>query len=138
MACAMIQQYIYLFQRLLWIMVLDPHQWIFALNHKRLTFRKGVKIHLGRTETDLCPVAALIDYINIRGNHHGPLFCFKTNKHCNQASFVTKLREIHPVLSQRIIVDIALGLGLQQQLPKWVFLITLFRCWADGRVLHIS
>ena len=60
---------------------------------KTYPFRKGVTIHLGRTETNLCPVAALTDYTNNRGNHHGPLFCFKTNKPCNRTSFVAKLRE---------------------------------------------
>ena len=37
-------------------------------------FRKGVHVFLGRTEDPLCPVAALLAYMAIRGRAPGPLF----------------------------------------------------------------
>ena len=37
-------------------------------------FRKGVDIFIGRTGTDLCPVAALLSYLSVRGSSLGPLF----------------------------------------------------------------
>ena len=37
-------------------------------------FRLGINIQLGRTRGDLCPVAALLSYIALRGLHPGPLF----------------------------------------------------------------
>jgi integrase len=36
-----------------------------------------VDTFLGRTNTDLCPVAALLEYVAIRPKHPGPLFLFK-------------------------------------------------------------
>ena len=35
---------------------------------------KGVKVILGRTGHDLCPVAAVLDYLGSRGSDSGPLF----------------------------------------------------------------
>ena len=39
-------------------------------------FRKGVVICIGCTGTQLCPVAALLDYLCSRGTALGPLFVF--------------------------------------------------------------
>ena len=35
---------------------------------------RGVDIYLGRTDEDLCPVAALLAYLALRGREPGPLF----------------------------------------------------------------
>ena len=40
-------------------------------------FRVGVTIYLGRTDLDLCPVAALFSYIEVRGLQPGSLFVFQ-------------------------------------------------------------
>ena len=37
-------------------------------------FRQGVKLHLGKTGTDICPVCAILPYLAARGVKHGPLF----------------------------------------------------------------
>ena len=37
-------------------------------------FRQGVEVFLGRTDTAICPVRALVHYIGIRTAAHGPLF----------------------------------------------------------------
>ena len=39
-------------------------------------FRQGVQIFLGKTDTQLCAVAALLAYLAIRGPGEVPLFCF--------------------------------------------------------------
>ena len=43
-------------------------------------FRHGVNIFLGRTCTDLCPVAALLNYLVARGSEPGPLFRFRDGR----------------------------------------------------------
>ena len=40
-------------------------------------FRHGTSIVLSRTDLPLCPVAALLAYLVVRGNSDGPLFLFK-------------------------------------------------------------
>ena len=41
-------------------------------------FRQGIKIFLGKTETAICPVKAIIDYITVRSPNPGPLFTLST------------------------------------------------------------
>jgi hypothetical protein len=38
------------------------------------TIGKGARIYIGKTDTVLCPVAALLAYVAIRGMEPGPLF----------------------------------------------------------------
>ena len=38
------------------------------------SFRKGVKVVIGRTGDELCPIAALLAYLTHRGGAPGPLF----------------------------------------------------------------
>ena len=37
-------------------------------------FREGTHLYVGRTGTELCPVAAILDYMCLRGQGRGPLF----------------------------------------------------------------
>ena len=37
-------------------------------------FRQGVHLYLGKTDQDICPVAAILPYLTIRGSTPGPLF----------------------------------------------------------------
>ena len=39
--------------------------------------RKGVKVVIGRTNDDLCPVSALLSYLSHWGNFPGTLFCWQ-------------------------------------------------------------
>ena len=39
-------------------------------------FRKGVKVVIGQTNNNLCPVSTLLSYLSCRGNFWGPLFCW--------------------------------------------------------------
>ena len=51
-------------------------------------FRKGVTICLGRTNSDLCPVAALAAYTTIRGCEDGPFFYFENRAPLTREQFV--------------------------------------------------
>ncbi|XP_062509098.1 uncharacterized protein LOC134185333 [Corticium candelabrum] len=39
-------------------------------------FRQGVNISLGRSKQEICPVAALLSYMALRGSAQGPLFLY--------------------------------------------------------------
>ena len=56
-------------------------------------FRKGIDIFVGRTGTDLCPVAALLGYLETRGSTPGPLFVFADGRLLTQQRFVDRVRE---------------------------------------------
>ena len=56
-------------------------------------FRRGVTIFLGRTDTQLCPVAALLAYLAIRGPGEGPLFYFKDGRALTRSRLVAELRK---------------------------------------------
>ena len=51
-------------------------------------FRKGVDIYVGRTNNGLCPIAAMLVYLAVRGDKGGPLFQFEDGKFLNQDRFV--------------------------------------------------
>ena len=57
-------------------------------------FRKGVKVYLGRTDNNLCPVAAVVAYLAL---HHklgaGPFFKFQSGTALTRASFVDRVRK---------------------------------------------
>ena len=49
-------------------------------------FRKGVSIYVGRGSCDLCPVAAVLNYMVQRGSAPGPLFPFREWKLPNKGT----------------------------------------------------
>lgn len=54
--------------------------------------RVGVNIFLGRTNNDLCPVAAVLSYISRRGTADGPLFHFQNGSPLTRDAFVKEIR----------------------------------------------
>ena len=56
-------------------------------------FRKGVKLCVGRTDSDLCPVGALLSYLQCRGSAPGPLFVFKDGQFLSRKRFVELVRD---------------------------------------------
>ena len=44
-------------------------------------FCRGVNLFLGKKSTDLCPVAAILNYLVLRGRAPGPLFQFKDGRY---------------------------------------------------------
>ena len=56
-------------------------------------FRSGVVICIGRTNNDLCSVAALAAFITIRGSKEGPFFLLKNQTPLTRERFVKMTRE---------------------------------------------
>ena len=54
---------------------------------------KGVKLVLGRTNDNLCPVTALLTYLSHRGNSPGPLFHWDNQKSLSKSKFVDHVRQ---------------------------------------------
>lgn len=52
---------------------------IFLKRTKTDQVGKGVKVYIGRTNDDLCPITALMRYLRFRGSCQGPLFQFVRN-----------------------------------------------------------
>ena len=55
-------------------------------------FRRGVSIYLGRGSGDLCPVAAVLNYMVQRGSAPGPFFHFVNGNYLTRERFVTAMR----------------------------------------------
>ena len=55
--------------------------------------RKGVKVFIGKTSDDLCPVAALLFYLPLRGAEPGPLFRWESGIPLSKSKFVEHVRE---------------------------------------------
>ena len=57
-------------------------------------FRHGVYIIVGATGESLCPVAAVLHYLTIRGMEAGPLFCFSDGRALTRQRFVSPLSDL--------------------------------------------
>ena len=55
-------------------------------------FRKGVDLFLGKTDTDICPVRALLNYMILRGTARGPLFILEDGSLLTRHYFVSAVR----------------------------------------------
>ena len=55
-------------------------------------FRVGVTVYLGRTDQELCPVAAVLDCIARRGTYAGPLFIYENGQPLTRNSLVREVR----------------------------------------------
>ena len=55
-------------------------------------FRKGIDLFVGRTSSPLCPVAALLEYLHIRGMGPGPLFRYEDGRALTRARFAAEVR----------------------------------------------
>ena len=54
--------------------------------------QKGVRVVIGRTGDEICPVTALLRYLAVRGDGPGPLFIQANGKPLTKARFVTEVR----------------------------------------------
>ena len=54
--------------------------------------RRGVNLYVGRTFNDLCPVAAMLSYLAIRGFNQGPLFKLQNGSPLTRQKLVDLLR----------------------------------------------
>ena len=65
---------------------------VFLKASKTDPFRKGVSLVIGKGSPELCPVAAVLDYMVRRGNATGPLFQFRDGRFLTRARFVAAVR----------------------------------------------
>ena len=56
-------------------------------------FRKGVQLFVGRTSSPLCPVAAVLDYLTVRGTEPGPLFRYQDGRLLTRQRFANAVRD---------------------------------------------
>ena len=54
--------------------------------------RKGVRVVMGKTGNDLCPVSALLRYLALRGNGPGPLFLLADGRPLTKSRLVKEIR----------------------------------------------
>ena len=54
----------------------------------------GLSIFLGRSQSDLCPVAAMLAYLAVRGINVGPLFQFANGRPLTHQRVVDHLRDV--------------------------------------------
>ena len=57
-------------------------------------YRQGTTVVLGSTDSDLCPVAALLDYLNHQAGDPGPLFQLANGKPLHRRPFVQDIQAI--------------------------------------------
>ena len=57
-------------------------------------FRQGINIFLGRSNSDLCPVSAILSYLSLRGMDQGPLFRFSDGHPLTRDRLVFHLRKV--------------------------------------------
>ena len=103
-------------------------------------FRMGVNLYIGRTNNDLCPIAAMMAYLAIRGGGRSalPLQERPTLDNASvslQRSAKPCLPPVSTILSMRVI---ALGSALLRQPHNVAFQIPQYNYWADGRARPIS
>ena len=55
-------------------------------------FWQGLDLFVGRTGLDLCPVAALLGYLTMRGSQPGPLFLFEDGQFLTRGHFVDAIQ----------------------------------------------
>ena len=55
-------------------------------------FRQGVSLFIGHTSNELCPVAAIVAYLAVRGETPGPLFTFADGRFLTRQRLVEQLR----------------------------------------------
>ena len=56
-------------------------------------FRKGIDLYVGKTNSDLCPVTAILGYLLCRGNTPGPLFTYQDGSFLTRECLTRALRE---------------------------------------------
>ena len=55
-------------------------------------FGKGAMVYIGRTDTDLCPIAAILAFMALRGNSPGPFFQHHDKTPLRKDKFVGEVR----------------------------------------------
>ena len=77
-------------------LVISSSQWRFEIcikGSKTDQLRLGATVSLGATGAALCPVAALLDYLNARGSAPGPLFIRQDTSPLRRKWFVARVQQ---------------------------------------------
>ena len=72
------------------------HTIIYVGSHKASKtdpFRQGVSLYIGTTNSQLCPVAAVIGFIGERGSISGSLFTWSNGHYFTHDRFVLEVRK---------------------------------------------
>ena len=56
-------------------------------------FRQGIQLYIGRSQSDVCPVKALLGYLVERGPQEGPLFMFPDGSYLTRQRLVDAVRQ---------------------------------------------
>ncbi len=56
-------------------------------------FRKGLDVHIGHTQDELCPVSAVLTFMVARGPGAGPLFRYSDGRPLTRAKMVKEMKE---------------------------------------------
>lgn len=57
-------------------------------------FRRGVRLTVGSTQNELCPVSAMLAYLALRGPGDGPLFRWQDGSPLTQSKLVVAIRDV--------------------------------------------
>ena len=101
---------------------------------------QGAQVVLGATEADLCPVAALLDYLSSRGDSPGPLFMFSDGSRCTAPGLFRKFSEHFQPQASQVCTLIATA-SESERPPRLELLVCPNRPSRSsivGRAWHIS
>ncbi len=86
----------------------------------------------------LCPVAAVLGYIAVRGREHGPFFRFKNGEPLTKPAFTKHVRSALQTLGlpYQDFAGHSFGLGQPQLLQERQLKTRPFKCWEGGAALH--
>ena len=99
-----------------------------------------VDVYMGSTGDALCPVAALLAYLAVRGGEYGPLFRLKDGRSLTREIFTNKVRAALSVLGydSSVYAGHSFRIGAATTAAEQGIEDSAIKCWADGRVLCIS
>ena len=66
---------------------------IYLRRSKSDPFGHGVRVYIGSTGTDLCPIQAIVEYTRSRGTQAGPFFVFPDGTPLKKPTFVAEVRK---------------------------------------------
>ena len=70
----------------------DPQWMEVHIRSKCDQFCKGVALTVGKTGSDICPIASMLGYLVARGSSPGPLFRFADGRYLTRDRFVSALK----------------------------------------------
>ena len=82
-------------------------------------------ITLARSDSELCPVLALLAYLHLRGPSWRPLFRFQDGFYLTRHKFASVVSQVTNAAGWKVILQLTASASEQlHQQPPWEFLIT--------------